>query len=367
MLLISFTERLERLEAKVDTIIDHFGAPKLKKGSNLSAEQFRLFGAAQYKALDYELYTVPEEVTNLIDAYVRKSTVLLGENKVGEEDFVQPRSMILCKALFAVVLPEIFDELSFCQKGDSTEYTNYSTILMAAGETEAYLIAGQTDISVVYMGKCIMVWEDKNLNLQLFAGYKPRSQVLAEVKAMNQKIHESLLRYPPRFCGVLTNGIDWSIAQSVLTDGRQLLFISEPCTGVLAHKLIAFCIDQAGVVARFIAARTSLLVKPLIIGEFDDQDPDDVAPEDDNGDIGPARKALSNLSIGASLRGRSTGGAGGARSSSSKDKTSSSSKGKTSGSEKKNIISDHNHYLQMNSENLLNHRMSTGMLFHRCV
>jgi hypothetical protein len=135
--------------------------------------------------------------------------------------------------------------------------------------------------------------------------------------------------------------------------------------------LIAFCIDQAGVVAKFIAARTSLLVKPLIIGEFDDQDPDDVAPEDDNGDIGPVRKALSNLSLGASRRGRSTGGAGGGRSSSSKGsskgKTSSSSKGKTSGLEKKNAISDHNHYLQMNSENLLNHRMSTGMLFHRCV
>ena len=310
---------------------------------------------------------------------------------------MQPRSLILCKALFAVVLPEIFDELSFCRKGDSTEYTNYSTILMAtgAGVAQSYLVDGQTDISVVYMGKCIMVWEDKHLNLPLFVGYKPRSQVLAEVKAMNQKIHESLLLYPPRFCGVLTNGIDWSIAQSVLKDGRQVFCISEPCTGVLAHKLIAFCIDQAGVVARFIAARIRMLVNPLIIDEFDDQDPDDVAPEDDNGDIGPARKALSNLSIG----GRSTGGAGGGRSSSSKGKTSSSSKGKTSSSskgktsssskgktsssskgktsssskgktsglEKKNVISDHNHYLQMNSENLLNHRMSTGMLFHRCV
>ena len=165
-------EILDRLEIGQEEMVvtrirnmEHFGTLKRVNGSDLSANLFGVFCATQYTALDYESYTVLEEVTNLIDAYDRESIELLRQNKVGEEAFVRPRSLILCKALFAVVLPEIFNELSFCRKGDGAEYTSYSLMVTVAGTAEKYLIRGRTDISVVYMGLCIMVWEDKNLNL----------------------------------------------------------------------------------------------------------------------------------------------------------------------------------------------------------
>ena len=334
-------------------LLNHFGKPKPKNGSQLSGNEFRAFSASQYKAHNYASHPVSEEVANLIEAYVDESTRLSAAGNLDEVKYVQPRSLTLCQALFRVLLPDIFDELSFCRKGSGSEYTSYSTVLMTA-EGEACLVKGETDISIVYMGKCIMVWEDKKLTLELFEGFKPRSQVLAEVKAMNQLIHESLQGYPPRFCGVLTNGIDWSIAQAIFREGKQLFFISEPCKGSLAHKIIAFCINQAGVVARFVADRTSSLVQvSLTIGEFDDPDADDGARDDDTDDIAPTRKALSTLSM-ATLPTRSSAGAGAGVSSSSKGKTVAGSKKKSSG--------EQNNYLTITSENLLNHEMSGGVL-----
>ena len=271
--------------------------------------------------------------------------------KQDEVKFVQPRSLALCQALFRVLLPDIFDELSFCRKGYDSGYTSYSTVLMTA-EGEACFVKGETDISIVYMGKCIMVWEDKKLTLEQFGGYKPRSQVLAEVKAMNQLIHESLQGYPPRFCGVLTNGIDWSIAQAIFKEGKQLFFISEPCNGSLAHKIIAFCINQAGVVARFVADRTRSLVQvSLTIGEFDDHDADDDARGDDADDIATTRNDLSTLSI-ANPPVRSSAVVG----------VSSSSRGKTVAGSKKKSSGEQNNYLTITSENLLNRKMSGGVL-----
>ena len=264
---------------------------------------------------------------------------------------------MLCQALFRSLLPDIFDQLTFCRNGQGSGYTAYSTVLVTA-EQGAVLVTGETDISVVFMGKCIMVWEDKNIALDLFKDYKPRSQVLAEVKAMNQVIHESFSTYPPKFCGVLTNGIDWSMVSAVAVQGKQSYFISQPCSDInLAHKLVAYGILVAGDVADLVAQNTSTYLSSkrlTMVEKFDDDDDDGgggARDDEDVDDVGPTRKALSTLSLAPYPRRPASAAVATTSSSSSKQKT-------VPGSNTKSSEEHYNNYLTITNENLFNHDLS---------
>ena len=106
---------------------------------------------------------------------------------------------------------------------------------------------------------------------------------------------------------------------------------TNPAMAVLHHKIIAFCINQAGV-----SSLVLLLIERVrwFKSSVLDHDADDGARGDDADDIAPTRKALSTLSM-ATLPMRSSAGAG----------VSSSSKGKTVAGSKKKSSGEQNNYL----------------------
>ena len=248
------------------------------------------------------------------------SRQLLEKGDVDEKNHVQPRSFLLCQALYQELLPDIFEELQFCRKGcnDGVDYTQYSTTLMA-DQTELRVVVGEADIAVVYHHHCIFVWEDKAVGESL-KGFKHQSQILAEVKAMGQHLHESFGEYPIMFSGILTNGIDFSAAQ--MSGNFKKFRLSQPLEGEKFHHLLAHSVCESGKLVQFINAKDKETTEQTLsmkrgAGDSDNNDDEDdpyVDNQDDNDK--PPRKRIARQGAAGVTGARAGGGVASSSSSS---------------------------------------------------
>lgn len=320
-------ETLKKLVEGQTMLTDAVAKPKKKQGSELTQKDFKYFGAVSFNANAYDgfEYGSSEAVQQLITEYCTLSSRLYEEGKVDEKVHLQPRSFMLCQSLFAVLLPDIFQELKFYRKGsNSTEldFTHYSTTLIA-DMIDVRIIIGEADIAVVFNGHCIFVWEDKAINAPL--GFQQQSQILVEVKAMCEHLYSVFGEYPELFCGILTNGTEFSVAQ--MRRGIQQKFrLSASCQGKDFCHLLAHSIRESGKIAQFIDDHTWEVNKQTLstkrgAEDFDEND-EEYQQDSDDQDINkrPPRKKIVRKDPPRSSAGAGAGAgasAGGVSSSSS--------------------------------------------------
>jgi hypothetical protein len=281
-----------------------------RDGSNLSDIHFHAFKSAR---MDPEMIQGhPEQaqrIKQIVLDYHNVSLTALEDEKFDEVQYVQPRSQALCRDIFEMICPHRSGNLSFAKKGVLD--TNYhTTLLMDDGSIVE--ITGQADIAVVYRDLCVMVWEDKNLNVDPTIS-AAKAQALAEAQAKAEALREFLSSSNFTFCGILTNGSQWSLDLATFEAGSLKLSRTSPisanahldqCCNILVHAVL--CAEQ------LMKNIDNSLLRRGMVGavetneaeyEYDDDDGVDDDAVDDNGPAGSANCAVSTAAkAGAILR-----------------------------------------------------------------
>ena len=156
------------------------------------------------------------------------------------------------------------------------------------------------------------VWEDKALDISL-DNFKYQGQIMAEVKAMSTYLQQCFGAFPELFCGILTNGIDLSIAQMRNCE-IQRFRLSDTCDGRLCHRLLVHSICTSRDIAHFIDMNTSSVSEQTKLkrgaSDFDQDDEEDLDRDDSDDSQPPPPKRRSVLSttynVGAACAGDSS-------------------------------------------------------------
>eukprot|EP00604_Paraphysomonas_vestita_P004441 CAMPEP_0174825186 /NCGR_PEP_ID=MMETSP1107-20130205/42519_1 /TAXON_ID=36770 /ORGANISM="Paraphysomonas vestita, Strain GFlagA" /LENGTH=447 /DNA_ID=CAMNT_0016056567 /DNA_START=2100 /DNA_END=3443 /DNA_ORIENTATION=- len=196
-----------------------------KDGSKLSTECVNYFKSIKIEPAKI----IPQPnllfqlIKNEVMAHSTNMINLRRANQVDEVTYVQPNSFRFFQKICQIYLFEYQNEIELVNKTTNIGLTSYTTIL-ACDNGEIFYVNGQTDSTLLYCGIPIATWEDKNLKLTLDSTTEI-GQALVEVKANSEYFKGSIGLPPPRFTGILTNGLVWSLViQSYSTESGKPLY-----------------------------------------------------------------------------------------------------------------------------------------------
>jgi hypothetical protein len=191
-----------------------------KNGSSLNTECVTCFGAVlipkQHIQKSTDIHF--DAVRQLILEFTSTMHDLYKEGKVAEVMCVQPISFKLFKDMSLIVLSEYKHNLRFENKASCHADTEYSTTLNPPGKI--INISGETDGTMLYCDIPIKTWEDKELKALINLKPKEVGQPLAEIRGMGEIFKTRVGVHAPKFCGVLTTGLTWTMSFRTYLDGQ---------------------------------------------------------------------------------------------------------------------------------------------------
>jgi hypothetical protein len=206
---------------------------KRKSGSALTTEDYKAFdlhilefdATSWKKAVDVNL---KDYVTNQLKSYKDK---ILQNNKslkkrkfsklVNETDLVQSLSHKFLKKLVSFSFKNIH-QVSAVRERQYGQVSN-SVSIITGGILDQAIIYKAGDVDD---GFCLGPWEVKAINHDL--GRPEIAQLFAAVVAEESRF-ESVRRYPPEMCGILTNGLDFVVLKRRRREGNRFTNICYPC------------------------------------------------------------------------------------------------------------------------------------------
>ena len=202
--------------AKLETLIEALTVKPQSASSIVSKEyegvfKFGNFGLDQFHSIlpDYDTISY-SEIEKLVEDYTQEILESKALGNVLETIYMQPLSCKLIKHLLDISFTK--DEVSYeCERPFSCRYLN-----------KPY--TGKTDHAIVPASQeaAILVWEDKNMNLDLSKKGEKHSdlcQVAVEIYAEVDKFNYKYNYKPKSFCGVLTNGTSWFLVAYLFNHG----------------------------------------------------------------------------------------------------------------------------------------------------
>lgn len=170
----------------------------------------------------------------LLMDYLRKIVELKMSGHSNEVQYVQPLSFAFINKLFEAVLPEMYPRLTFAT-GNGNVSIRYDTIINMGDDIVH--VKGETDVSVLYSGVCIFVWEDKNAK-QLLNTSKEKGQILVEVKACAEDFKTKNAVEAPCIYGVETSGQTWRFCFRLYEKGHSRMYLSETISTICNNNAI---------------------------------------------------------------------------------------------------------------------------------
>ena len=284
---------LLKIASKVDKLIATKNVSS-RNGSTLNSECLACFGAV----LINEKHIVIRsddicfcQVKELVKTYTTRMHDLLVAGKTDEVVFVQPLSIQLFRDISLVVLSEYVKDLRFECKESSHIDTKYSTTLRSSSG-KIFNIRGETDSTMLYSGISISTWEDKSLRMSA-KSVQEIGQPLAEVKGMAELFKARVGREAPKFFGVLTTGLLWTMSIRTYSNGNVVFANTNSINAWNDQKDI---IDDEGlnVITSFLLASLrsaekliKIIVKKgvrIMSSVEDNSDADDLPDDDDDDD-----------------------------------------------------------------------------------
>ena len=195
-----------------------------KNGSSLNQECVECFGSSLIlkDSISMCLSDVCfDQVRVFVRTFTLKMHALFKDEKFAEVEYVQPLSFELFKESSLVVLSEYEPNVRFERKTFCVVDTKYSTTLNPSGKIVK--VSGETDTTMLYCGVPIMTWEDKRLDKKA-STIEEIGQPLAEISGMGEKFQTQVGVQAPKFCGVLTTGLIWTVSYRAYRRNGHIVF-----------------------------------------------------------------------------------------------------------------------------------------------
>ena len=250
---------LEKI-GKIEEMLQYQGAPTRRNGSNLTSECLMAFKCRWIEPSVLEVR--PNSCREAIKAEVIAHTALMANHlrsqQTDEVKYVQPNSYIFFQKICKIYFQKFDDRFLLCNKTNEMSLTKYSTVL-TCDRGKTFDIFGETDHTLLFKDAPVAIWEDKNLESKL-DGFQEIGQTLVEVKATCESLTQTLLCAPPRFTGILTNGLVWCLVLQYSEGGRYSYVQTPPIATYSKDEAETITIDEAN-----IEIVTSLLIYHLQI------------------------------------------------------------------------------------------------------
>ena len=198
-----------------------------RNGSTLTRECVACFGAILVNDIvirSADIYF--DQVNELVLNYTTTMHDLYVAGNTAEVEFVQPNSILLFRAISLIVLSEYAEGLRFECKETNQVDTKYATTLYSSSG-KITNITGETDSTMLFHGIPILTWEDKSLGMSATSANEI-GQPLAEVKGMAEHFKAHVGREAPKFFGVLTTGLIWTMSSRAYSNGNVVFANTNP-------------------------------------------------------------------------------------------------------------------------------------------
>lgn len=373
MLDVQSVDLLHNLLQKVENV-EHMlqKAHHSKDGSKLSTDCVNYFKSRKIKPEKIRPQPNPlfQFIKNEVMAHSTNMINLCRANKVDEVTYVQPNSFCFFQKICQIYLFEYLNEIELVNKTTNIGLTSYTTIL-TCDNGENFYVNGQTDSTLLYCGIPIATWEDKNLKLTLDSTTEI-GQALVEVKATSEYFKSSIGLPPPRFTGILTNGLVWSLViQLYSTESGKPLYTRTLPISIYSRDETSTIIT---IVEENVNTVTSLLIYHLQTIQslihfvdlqnqkinntpnltFPENQNDDQEDHDDDDDENNDDKVKGKTSLKKAFQAISISSSGENKTSKNKNKDQKSS-GKKSGKNKRNALQSLNSNSMLTHENMYKH------------
>jgi hypothetical protein len=231
-------------------------------------------------------------------------------------------------------------------------------------------VTGECDSTLLYGLIPVACWEDKNLTQKLTTPLEI-GQAFAEVKGTSEIFKNSIRLAAPRFTGVLTSGLVWSLAIQEFRDGANLYTRTAPIETVIdgtisdenvniVASLLIYHLETIQVLMEMIDEYHHSLHKKsaTLVSDFpqddlsqdddhDDDDDDDDDQGNSDGHQGDQENRVTTRLQALSLSRASSGGHG--------PNKENKSSGKKSAGQNRNVLQVVDQNVKLSPENLLVH------------
>jgi hypothetical protein len=287
----------------------------------------------------------------------------LVDQKFDEVDYIQKESFQFFLKICRQYFPNNFQEnITLVKKGPDSgpQGISYSTILRNNVD-ELTKVKGECDSTLLYGLIPVACWEDKNLTKTLTTPSEI-GQAFAEVKGTSEIFKNSIRLTAPRFTGVLTSGLVWSLTIKEFRDGADLYTRTTPIETVkngtisnenvdIVASLLIYHLETIQVLMEMIDEyHHSLHKKPAtFVSDFpqDDHSQGDDDDDDDQGDnVGPPADQENGVTTRLQILSLSSASRGHAQ----------NKENKSSGAgQKRNVLQVLSQNVKLSPENLLVH------------
>ena len=219
-------ELLNKIASKMDKLLETKNVSS-RNGSTLTRECVACFGAILVNDIvirSADIYF--DQVNELVLNYTTTMHDLYVAGNTAEVEFVQPNSILLFRAISLIVLSEYAEGLRFECKETNQVDTKYATTLYSSSG-KITNITGETDSTMLFHGIPILTWEDKSLGMSATSANEI-GQPLAEVKGMAEHFKAHVGREAPKFFGVLTTGLIWTMSSRAYSNGNVVFANTNP-------------------------------------------------------------------------------------------------------------------------------------------
>jgi len=285
-------ELLIKIASKVDKLLETKNVSS-KDGSTLNAECVACFGAVLVSRKNIVIRSTDkcfDQVKELVRNYTTQMRDFYVAGVMDEVAVVQPHSFQLFREISLIVLSDYADDLRFeCKKSNHVD-TKYTTTLYSSSG-KIINISGETDSTMLYCGISISTWEDKSLDKSA-KSVKEIGQPLAEVKGMAELFKARVGREAPKFFGVLTTGLVWTMSSRDYSNGN-VTFANTDSINAWNEPKDAIDDEGLNIITSFLLASlrsAEVLIKIIdekgkrIMSSVEDYPDTDDLPDDDDGD-----------------------------------------------------------------------------------
>lgn len=239
---------------------------RTRNGSQLTKNCVKTFNPITIPT-DKLLSSEVVEITNILTMHIADMKLLKEQGNIDEVRYVQPKSKELVTTILSFYFPHVLSKIIVASKTEEYEKTQYATVLIA-DDGEKIPVKGETDITILYCGVPVAVWEDKNLNKELKTPDEI-GQSLAETKANAMTFVKSISLEAPTFCGILSTGLLWSLTTRRYHEGLENYFCTEPTSDLdkAAGLLVQYLRSIQGLMLLVDKSIESLLLSALLAPE----------------------------------------------------------------------------------------------------
>lgn len=193
-----------------------------KEGSSLTTECLKCSNASVPSAARIDKGTTArhfDSVKALVVSYTELMASLVAQEvSVDEAVHVQPMSFELFANICNIALAEYAEELRMESKGTCMLDAQYTSVLCTENG-KIFNVSGETDSTLLYCNTPIQTWGDKYLPKK-GTHTKEIGQPLAGVADRAEGFKNSVGVEAPRFWGILTTGLVWTMSIRAFSQGH---------------------------------------------------------------------------------------------------------------------------------------------------